>query len=257
MTEVKKAIIPIAGLSTRFLPLSKSVPKELWPLVDKPVIQYIVEEVKKSGISQIIFVISPKKKAILDYFKKSREIEKILKDRKKDQILAELKHLEDISQDISFSVALQKKQLGDGHAVLQAEKFMNQEPFAVLFGDDIVDSSSPCLLQLLNIFKTSQKPVVALARVSKEKIPLYGIVEVEKIAKRIFKIKKIVEKPTLESAPSDLAVVGKYVLTPEIFPYLKKVKIAQRGEIGMADALAEMIKSGIIIYCYEFEGKWL
>jgi len=257
MTEVKKAIIPIAGLSTRFLPLSKSVPKELWPLVDKPVIQYIVEEVKKSGISQIIFVISPKKKAILDYFKKSREIEKILKDRKKDQILAELKHLEDISQDISFSVALQKKQLGDGHAVLQAEKFMNQEPFAVLFGDDIVDSSSPCLLQLLNIFKTSQKPVVALARVSKEKIPLYGIVEVEKIAKRIFKIKKIVEKPTLESAPSDLAVVGKYVLTPEIFPYLKKVKIAQRGEIGMADALAEMIKSGIIIYGYEFEGKWL
>ena len=255
--EVTKVVIPIAGLGTRFLPLSKVVPKELLPLVDRPVLQHIVAEAKETGITQIIFVISPDKKLVLDYFKPSPKIEKILKDRKKAALLAELKNLQDFLGSLSFSAVLQKRPLGDGHAVLQAVKEVGAEPCGVLFADDIVEGKIPCLLQLLKVFKTCQKPVLALCRVPKEKVSSYGMVEVEKIANRLYKIKKIVEKPSAETAPSDLAVVGKYVLTPEVFDYLKKAKLSERGEIILADIFEKMIKEGKIIYGYEFEGKWL
>lgn len=254
---IKKAIIPIAGLGTRFLPLSKVVPKELWPLVDKPVIQYIVEEVKTSGINQIIFVISSDKKSVLEYFKRSPKLEKFLKERKKEQILSELKNLEEICRDVSFSCVFQKKPLGDGHAVLQARSEVAGENVAVLWADDVVDSKIPCLLQMAKVFKACQKPVIALYKLPKEKLPSYGIAAVEKIASRLYKVKKIVEKPSIEEAPSDLAIVGKYILTPEVFDYLKKAKPGKRGEILMAEVLDEMIRDGKIIYGYEFEGKWL
>ncbi len=254
--EVKKAIIPIAGLGTRFLPLSKVVPKELWPLVDKPVIQYIIEEARESGISEIVFVVSPKKKIVLDYFAKSSELEKILKKRK-NAFLNELKDLTAISRDISFSSVTQKNPLGDGHAILQAKDKVKDENTAVLFADDVVDSKTPCLLQLLKVFKTCKKPVVGLYRLPKEKLSSYGIVGVEKIANRFYKLKKIVEKPQAEEAPSDLAIIGKYVLTPEVFKYLKKVKPTKKGEIILAEALTEMLKDGKVIYGYEIEGKWL
>ncbi|MBZ9569744.1 UTP--glucose-1-phosphate uridylyltransferase [Patescibacteria group bacterium] len=260
--EIKKAIIPIAGLGTRFLPLSKILPKELWPLVDKPVIQYVVEEAKQSGISQIIFIISPEKRVVLDYFKKyyfkkSPKLEKKLKEQNKITFLQELKKLEELCQDLSFSYVLQKKPLGDGHAISLARNSVKGEPVAVSFGDDIVDSKTPCLLQLIKIFKTSQKPVIALHRVPKEKIPSYGIVRIERITSHLYKIKKIVEKPSIDEAPSDLAIVGKYILTPEVFDYLKKAKPSKKGEIILAETFDSMIKDGKIIYGYQFEGRWL
>lgn len=260
--SIKKAILPIAGLGTRFLPLSKVLPKELWPLVDKPILQYIVKEIKDSGIFQIIFVISSKKRAIFDsfkkhYFKRAPKLEKRLKEKKKTTSLQELKDLQELYQDLSFSFVTQKEPLGDGHAIFQAKNLVKGEPVAVSFGDDIVDSDVPCLLQLIKIFKTAQKPVIALYRVPKEKIPSYGIVKVERIASRLYKIKKIVEKPDISEAPSDLAIVGKYVLTPEVFDYLKKAKPSKRGEIILADVFEEMIKDGKIIYGYQFKGNWL
>jgi len=260
--EIKRAILPIAGLGTRFLPLSKVLPKELWPLVDKPLVQYIVEEVKASGISQIIFVISSEKKVVLNYFekyylKKSLKLERTLKERNKVTLLKELKDLVELCQGISVSHVFQKKPLGDGHAILQAKNSIEDEPVAVSFGDDIVDSETPCLLQLIKIFKTAQKPVIALCQVPKEKIPSYGIVKVERITSRLYKIKKIIEKPKIEEAPSDLAIVGKYILTPEVFDYLKKTKPSNKGEIILASVFDEMIKDGKIIYGYQFEGQWL
>ena len=260
--QIKKVVIPIAGLGTRFLPLSKILPKELWPLVDKPVIQYIVEEAKNSGIRDIIFVISPEKKVVLDYFKKyylqkSPRLEKTLKDRKKQESLKELANLEELCRDLNFSFVLQKKPLGDGHAILQAKDLIGDEPFGVLFGDDIVDSKVPCLLQISKIFKTCQKPVVSLQRVPTERLSSYGVVGIDKIANRLFKIKKFVEKPPFDSAPSDLAIVGKYILTPEVIDYLKKTKPSKSGEIILANAFAKMIEDGKMIYGYEFEGEWL
>jgi len=255
--EVKKAIIPVAGLATRFLPLSKAVPKELWPLVDKPVIQHIAEEVKEAGIKNIIFVTKPKNKVVLDYFKPSPIMEKILKERKKDKILDEVKKFEETFRDITFSYVSQTKPLGDGHSLLQAAKLVKDEPVACLFADDVVDSKTPAILQLSKMFKTCQKPVVALYRLPKERLPFYGVVAVEKIANRFYKIKKFIEKPPLGTAPSDLAIVGKYILTPEVFGYLKKAKPSEKGEIILAEVLEKMLKDGKIIYGYEFEGEWL
>ena len=255
--EVKKAIIPMGGLGTRFLPLSKVLAKELFPLVDKPTIQYIVEEAKMSGISEIIFVVSSGKKAILNYFRKSQELEKVLKKRKKSQILKELKDLEEILKDISFSSVLQKKPLGDGHAILQAAKLIDKEPVAVLFGDDVVDGDTPALSQLIKVFQTCKSPVIALKRLPREKVPAYGVVAVEKIANRLYKIKKIVEKPEISKAPSDLVVVGKYILTPEVFDYLKKASPSKKGEIILAEVLDKMLTDGKMIYGYEFKGEWL
>lgn len=257
MAEIKKAIIPIAGLGTRFLPLSKVIPKELWPVVDKPLIQYTLEEAKASGISQIIFIISSEKKIVLDYFKKFPKIEKILKDRKKEEFLLELKKLEELIKNFSFSFVFQKKPLGDGHAVLEAKDQVNGEPCFVLYPDDIVESKIPCSLQLINIFKTAQKPVMALYRLPKEKLSSYGVVAGEKITNRLYKVKKIVEKPSISEAPSDLTIVGRRIITEEVFYYLKKTKPSKRGEIILTEAIAEMVKDGKIVYGYEIEGKWL
>jgi len=255
---IKKAIIPIAGLATRFLPLSKVVPKELWPLVDAPMVQYIVAEAKKSGIQEIIFVLSHEKKKVLDYLKPSPKIEKILKERKKESILTEVKNSEELFKNISFSYVLQKKPLGDGHAILQAAKVAGSEPVACMFGDDVIESKTPGILQLANVFKTCQKPVIALCRLPKEKVPHYGIVGVEKIAHCLYKIKKIVEKPSLETAPSNLAIIGRYILTPEVFDYLKRAKPTKKGEIILAEVFNnQMLKDGKVIYGYELEGEWL
>ncbi len=255
--EIKKAIIPVAGLGTRFLPLSRAVPKEFLPLVDKPVIQHIVEEVKKSGITEIIFVVSPKDKIVLNYFKKSPDIEKVLVKAKKEQLLKELKDFEEIFKGISFSFVVQKDPNGDGHAILQAAKLAKKEPVAVSFGDDIIDSNEPALLQLINIFKTCGAPVVALKSLSQEKLPAYGVVSVEKIANNLFKIKKIIEKPDPQNIPSNLAVVGKYILTPEVFGYLKKAVPSKRGEIILAEVFDKMLSEGKVIYGYELKGEWL
>mgnify|MGYP001560829749 FL=1 len=255
--EIKKVIIPIAGLGTRFLPLSKALSKEFFPLVDKPIIQYIIDEVKKSGITEIVFVISPRQKTILNYFQKDAELEKILIKRRKENILKDLRDFENTFEGVSFSFALQKKPLGDGHAILQAEKFIKGEPVANSFGDDIIDFDTPALLQLADIFKTCNAPVLGLKAVSKEKVPAYGMITAEKISNRLYKIKKIIEKPDLSQVTSNLVVVGKHILTPEVFEYLKKARPSKKGEIILAEVLDKMLQDGKIIYGYELKGEWL
>ncbi|MBI2042398.1 MAG: UTP--glucose-1-phosphate uridylyltransferase [Candidatus Nealsonbacteria bacterium] len=254
---INKAIILTAGVGTRFLPLSKAVSKELMPLVDKPVIQYLLEEAMEAGVTEAIFVVSPgKKKEIEGYFKKSPKLEKLLKERKQDGLLERVQRIEEISQKINFVFVTQKLPLGDGHAILQARKFI-QEPCAIFTNDDIIDSPTPCLSQMIQVFKTSQKPLLALNRLSEDKLPHYGTVDVEKIASRVYKIKKIVEKPKAGEAPSDLAIVGRYIITPEVFEYLKKVEPNQKNEIILADALSAMILDGKMVYGHEIEGRWL
>jgi len=255
--EIKKAIIPIAGLGTRFLPLSKVLSKEFLPLADKPIIQHIVQEVKESGINEIIFVVSPGQKTVLNYFKKSPELEKALAKKKKEGQLKELKAFEQVFEGISFSFAIQKSPLGDGHAILQAAKFIKNEAVANSFGDDIIDSETPALLQLINIFKTCNAPVLGLKKLPRDKIPAYGSVAVEKIANNLYKIKKIIEKPQPSEVVSDLVIVGKHILTPEVFAYLKKAKPSLKGEIILAEVFDKMLRDGKMIYGYELKGEWL
>src|SRR3989344_3634722 len=249
--EIKKVIIPIAGLGTRFLPLSLAISKEFFPLLDKPIIQYIIEEAKKSGITEIIFVVSPKQKMILHYLKKDPELEKLLVKRKKDQQLKELKEFEAILDGISFSFFSQKTPLGDGHSILQAVKLAAGQPVAVSFGDDVVDAAEPALLQLMNIFKTTNAPVIGLKSLPKDVIPAYGSVAVEKIASNLYKIKKIVEKPNVSKIQSNLVIGGKYILTPEVFNYLKKAKPSEKGEIILGEVFDAMLNDGLPIYGYE------
>ena len=258
MVSIKKAIIPIAGLGTRFLPLSKVLPKELWPLVDKPVLQYILEEVLKSGVKEVIFVARPEKKLILDYFQKRLTSEQISKARYKTHFQKEIKNLEDLSKKLSFAKVIQKKPLGDGDALLQAGKLAGKENCAVLWSDDVVESKTPCLLQLMKVFQKYKKPVLALCRVPKESFKFYGMAKVKKVAPRTYKILKIVEKPSaVGESPSDLAIVGKYILTPEVFDWLKKSPKNKKGELITGEVLAKAIESGEDVYGYEFEGKWL
>ncbi|MDP2909856.1 MAG: sugar phosphate nucleotidyltransferase [bacterium] len=253
-----KAIIPIAGLATRFLPLSKAVPKELLPLADKPMIQYSLEEAINSGVDEIIFIVRPDRKKILDYLKPSPKIEKFLKERQKDEILEKVKKLDRLFEGISFTYVSQKDPLGDGHAILQAKKMIKDEPVCCMFADDVFDSKIPVLSQLLGIFKTCQKTVIGLSAQPEEKISKYGIVGVEKIANKLYKITKIVEKPSVQDAPSNLAIVGRYILTPEIFSFLKKAKPSKRGEIILAEVMNNfMIREGRLIYGHEFSGNWL
>lgn len=253
---IKKAIIPVAGLGTRFLPMSLALSKEFFPLVDKPIIQYIVEEVKKSGINEIVFVVSPKQKMLLQYFKQQPELEKLLVKRKKEALLKELKEFEAFFEGISFSFVTQKMALGDGHALLQAGKALS-EPVAVSFGDDVFYSQEPALLQLMNIYKTCNAPVVALQSLPADKIPGYGSVAVEKIATNLYKIKKIIEKPAPGQIQSNLVIAGKYVLTPEVFNYLKKAQPSEKGEIILGEVLQNMLNDGNPIYGYEVKGEWL
>jgi UTP--glucose-1-phosphate uridylyltransferase len=262
--EIKKAIIPVAGLGTRFLPLSKEIPKELWPLVDRPILQYIVEEAIKSGIKEIIFVSRPEKKVIWNYFSKvDLELKRILKERKKEEILKEVEDFEKIFKEVSFSKyasfsqVYQKRLLGDGHAIYQAKRKVKKEAIAVLFGDDVIEAEKPVLLQMMEVFKKYQKPIIALYPIEKERISSYGVVAGRKIEKKILKIEKIVEKPKAKEAPSNLAIVGRYILTPEVFDYLRKTKAGKNGEIHLSNAFQRMIDEGKEILGYQFDGKWL
>lgn len=255
--EIKKAIIPAAGLGARFLPLTKAIAKELLPLVEKPLIEYAVEEAKNSGISQIIFVLSENKKGILNYFKKDQKLQDILKNRNQKEILEKLENFSKKYQEISFSTVLQPLPKGDGDAVLKARRQIGKGNFAVLFPDDVFESKVSPLNQLKKIFSTSQKPVIGLKKIPKEKVPYYGVVGVEKIASKIYKIKEIVEKPLLPEAPSDLAIAGRYLFSPDIFNYLTKTPPNKKGEIILAEALKLMIKDGKIVYGHELDGNWL
>lgn len=257
MQQIKKAIIPTAGLGTRFLPLSKVVPKEFWPLVDKPVLQYIVEEAVASGIKEIIFVINPGKKIIRNYFEDKLKKKKVYFSKYKSLFLRDLKNLENLSKKVSFFQVIQKKPLGAAQAVFCARNLIKKEPCAALWADDVVESKIPALLQLIEVFKKYQRPVFALSQIPKESIQFYGIIKGKKIEKRIYKIEEIKEKPSPKEAPSDLAIVGKHIITPEVFDYLKKTNFDLKTDISLSEIFAEMVKDGKEIYGYQIEGKWL
>jgi len=220
-------------------------------------LQYALEELKAAGVNTICFVVGQNnKKPVSDFLRKAPQLEKILEEKKYESILIEFKALEKLLEGMSFSFVSAPNPLGDGHAILQARKLIGEEACFVAFPDDIIQSKYPCALQLAQMFKTSQKPVVALSRIPKDRISSYGVVGAEKIATRFWKIQKIVEKPEVQSAPSDLAMVVRCVMTPEIFEYLKKAKLNKRGEVVLNEVLGEMTKEGMMIYGYEFEGTW-
>jgi len=248
--RVKKAIFPVAGLGTRFLPATKSTPKEMLPLIDKPLVQYVVEEAVASGIEQILFVTGRSKRAIEDHFDISFELESLLYEKGKD---AELSQIRDIAEMVNIFYVRQKQALGLGHAILCAKEFIGNEPFAVLLGDDIIDGHKPCLAQLLDVYRKYRGPVLALERVPMENISSYGCVEANNISDRVYEIVDMVEKPKEEDAPSDLAIIGRYVLTPDIFPILEKQEPGKGGEIQLTDAIKTLAKDEAIYGC-RFEG---
>lgn len=248
---VKKAVFPVAGLGTRFLPATKSSPKEMLSLIDKPLVQYVVEEAVAAGIEQILFVTGRGKRAIEDHFDISFELESILREKGKDDIVKEVR---DIAEMISIFYVRQKQALGLGHAILCAREFVGNEPFAVLLGDDIIDATRPCLGQLLEVFRKYQGSVLALEQVPMENISAYGCVRANTISDRIYEVTDLVEKPKREDAPSDLAIIGRYVLTPEIFPILEKQEPGKGGEIQLTDAILQLSKLQSIYGC-RFEGN--
>ncbi len=258
MAEIRKAIIPIAGSGSRFLPLSRVVPKELWPLVDKPVIQYIVEEAVNSGIKEIIFINKPQNLLVNDYFGKQKDSKKIYFSKYKSHFQKELENLKKISKTVSFSHVFQREPLGAAHAVLQAKKLVGKEPCAVLFADDVVESKTPCLLQLIKSFQKYGGPQIALSRVPKKSFQFYGMIKGEKVSERTYQIEDFIEKPsTVKRSPSDLAIVGKYIITPEVFNKLEKTHFTLKSDVTLSTTLVEMTKANCPVYGYEFDGKWL
>jgi UTP--glucose-1-phosphate uridylyltransferase len=249
-TKIRKGVIPAAGLGTRFLPATKAVPKELLPIVDKPTIQYIVEEAVSSGIKEVILVTARGKGSIEDHFDVSVELEETLKKTKKDDLL---RMVRDLSEMVRVVAIRQKEPKGLGHAVLCAREAVGDEPFAVLLGDDIVDADPTCLAQMMEVSRQKSGGVIALLRVPETETHLYGIIRGEQVNERIYQIAEMVEKPKPEQAPSNLAVIGRYVLPPEIFPILEKTPPGKGGEIQLTDALQELARR-TPLYGYEFVG---
>lgn len=249
MKKVKKAIIPAAGLGTRFLPATKAMPKEMLPIVDKPTIQYIVEEAIASGIEDIIIVTSNTKRAIEDHFDKNFELEENLKQKGKDELLKKVKESE-----VDIHYIRQKEPKGLGHAVWVARKFIGDEPFAVLLGDDIVVAEPPGLKQLIDMYEKTGCSIVGVLQVPEDETVRYGIVDPIGKDGRLYEVRKFVEKPKRGTAPSNLAIMGRYVLTPEIFIHLDKQKIGAGGEIQLTDAI-QMLNEEQKVYAYDFAGK--
>lgn len=248
--KVKKAVLPVAGLGTRFLPATKSSPKEMLPLIDKPLVQYVVEEALASGIEQILFVTGRGKHNIEDHFDISVELEAHLSGKGKKR---ELTRVRDIAEMVNIFYVRQRQALGLGHAILCARDFVGNEPFAVLLGDDIVDGERPCLGQLLDIFNKEGGSVLALEKVPMQNISSYGCVAADQISERTFRVTDMVEKPAPEDAPSDMAIIGRYVLTPRIFDILMSQKPGKGGEIQLTDAILKLSREEKVFGCL-FEG---
>jgi UTP--glucose-1-phosphate uridylyltransferase len=254
--KVRKAVFPAAGLGTRFLPATKAMPKEMLPLVDKPLIQYGVEEAMHSGVQNIIIVTGRGKTAIEDHFDVSFELEQLLESRNKKELLATVRSVSDM---INVAYVRQKEALGLGHAVLRARELVGNEPFAAILSDDIIDSETPALRQLLDVYEFYGAPVVALMEVPRENISAYGVVDAEPVMDvagggRLYRIRNLVEKPKAEDAPSNLAIIGRYVLTPEVFTSIESIEPGSGGELQLTDALKHVLRTRPI-YGYRFEGK--
>jgi UTP--glucose-1-phosphate uridylyltransferase len=249
--RVRKAVFPAAGLGTRFLPATKAQPKEMLPLVDKPTIQYVVEEAVASGLDEIILVTGRNKRAIEDHFDAAFELEYYLQDRGK---LEELAQIKTISEMASVSYVRQKEPLGLGHAILCARPLVGEEPFGVFLGDDIIVSRVPCMRQLLDVFERHGGPVLAVMRMPRAEIGRYGVIVPRGLGGNVFEVLDLVEKPDPQDAPSDLAIIGRYVLTPDLFPILAETPPDSRGEIQLTNGL-RTLRGRRPIYAVEFEGR--
>lgn len=252
MQKVRKAVIPVAGLGTRFLPATKAQPKEMLTLVDKPIIQYLVEEAVASGIEEIIFVTSSSKRAIEDHFDTNFELEYRLRQKGKKKELEQLLHISEIAK---FVYIRQKSPKGLGHAVLIAKDLIGDEPFAVVLGDDVIDAKTPAIRQLIRVYEKYNDLVVGVTKVPRREVTKYGIIDPIMLDKFTAEIRGIVEKPRPNKAPSCLAVTGRYILTPEIFKYLARTKAGASGEIQLTDALARYIKDRVGYACL-YEGDY-
>jgi len=248
--KVRKAVFPAAGLGTRFLPATKASPKEMLPLVDKPLIQYVVEEVVASGIESIIIITGRGKAPIEDHFDISFELEKLLEERGKTELLKEMRAISEMAR---VSYVRQREALGLGHAILQARDSVGNEPFAVLLSDDIIDSETPALKQLLDVYEKYDAPVVGTMRVAGEAISRFGAIDAEEVEDRVYRIKDMVEKPKFSQAPSDLAIIGRYILTPDIFDEIEKTTPGAIGEIQITDAMRSLLKKRPF-YAVRFKG---
>jgi UTP--glucose-1-phosphate uridylyltransferase len=249
--DVRKAVIPAAGLGTRFLPATKASPKEMLPLVDKPLIQYAVEEAVASGIEDIIIITGRGKRAIEDHFDRSVELEENLKGSGKAQLLSQMRHISTLA---NFCYVRQTEALGLGHAVLCAQRLIGDEPFAVILGDEVIDAPVPGLAQLIHAFKKRQGAVLGVQKVSHHEVNRYGIVSPKAISGGLHRVEGLVEKPAPDEAPSDLAVIGRYVLPPDIFSILRKTRPGKNGEIQLTDALRELAKKSPM-YALEIQGQ--
>ncbi len=251
MPKIRVAVFPAAGLGTRFLPATKAQPKEMLPLVDRPLIQYVVEEARDAGISRIVIVTGRGKNAIEDHFDTSYELERTLEEKGKNLLLGEVR---EVAELIPVSYVRQKQALGLGHAVLQARDLVGDQPFAVMLGDDIVDADEPCIGQMMRLYERRGNPVIALQEVPRSETRQYGIVAGEKIEDRVIRVTDMVEKPAPENAPSNLAIIGRYLLPPEIFGILGDTKPEVGGEIQLTSALKTLL-SRRPVDGYLFEGK--
>ena len=254
MKNIRRAVFPAAGLGTRFLPATKAQPKEMLPLVDKPIIQYAVEEAVASGLENLILITGRGKNAIEDHFDVSFELEKLLQERGKPDLLRVVRAVSDM---IHIAYVRQKEALGLGHAILMARDLVNDEPFAVLLGDDIIEAQTPCIRQLMDVSMRHQSSVVAIMEVARDELQRYGIIKGKSMAGgdgRLFEIEDMVEKPSTEDAPSNLAIIGRYILTPGIFESLRLTERGRGGEIQLTDGLRRLLSRERIIG-YRFRGK--
>lgn len=253
MKKVKKAVFPVAGMGTRFLPATKASPKEMLPVVDKPLIQYAVEEAVEAGMDQMIFITGRSKRAIADHFDKAFELEHELEAKQKTELLKIVRSI--VPDHVSCIYLRQAEALGLGHAVLCALPVVGNEPFAVILADDLIDGGAKgCLSQMVEVYEYQGRSVLGVERVPKEETNKYGVVDATELHERVYKVNSIVEKPSPEKAPSNLAVVGRYILTPSIFDKLKQTGRGAGGEIQLTDAIADLLKDEQVL-CYEFQGK--
>ncbi|MCM3254747.1 UTP--glucose-1-phosphate uridylyltransferase GalU [Priestia aryabhattai] len=248
---IKKAVIPVGGLGTRFLPATKAQPKEMLPIVDKPAVQYIVEEAVKSGIESIIFITGRNKKSIEDHFDKSIELEQMLEEKHKFDMLKEVQR---ISSMASIHYIRQREPLGLGHAILCAEQFIGDEPFAVLLGDDIMTSEEPALKQMIQAYETTSQSVIGVKKVDVEEVSKYGIIQPKNKSGGLHEVNDLIEKPSIEQAPSTIAVMGRYILNPSIFSYLKTIERGVGDELQLTDALRVVCEKERL-FALELEGQ--
>jgi len=251
LSEVKKAVIPVAGLGTRFLPATKAMPKEMLPLIDRPIIHYVVEEAINSGIEDLILITGRSKRPIEDYFDDSPELEMHLKANGKEK---ELKVVKEISSLVDIHYVRQKEPLGLGDAVLSAEKHIGNEPFAVLLGDDIIANSQPCTKQLIDVYQRYRCSVIAVQEVPEDKVSSYGIIDGKIVDDSLYCLNSIVEKPSIDNAPSNIGAIGRYVFTPDIFDCIKTTDKGVGGEIQLTDGI-RLLNEHQSVYAYSFMGK--